>query len=74
MFSKISVKGKDIHPLYAFLTSKKTNPRFSGSISWNFNKFLVGRDGTVVARFGSRTKPDDKELATAIKSALAAPE
>ena len=40
MFEKIAVKGKDPHPLYAYLTSKQTNPEFSGKISWNFNKFL----------------------------------
>ena len=74
MFAKISVKGENIHPLYGFLTSKETNPRFGGAISWNFNKFLVGRDGTVLARFGSRTKPDDKELIAALKQALAASE
>jgi glutathione peroxidase-family protein len=45
MFSKISVKGKSIHPLYAFLTDKETNPQFSGKISWNFNKFLLDRKG-----------------------------
>ena len=74
MFAKISVKGRNIHPLYGFLTSKETHPRFGGAISWNFNKFLVGRDGTVLARFGSRTKPDDKELIAALKQALAASE
>ena len=41
MFSKISVKGEDIHPLYQYLTSKETNPEFEGNISWNFNKFLI---------------------------------
>ena len=45
MFSKISVKGKDIHPLYAFLTEKDTNPQFPGKITWNFNKFLLGSQG-----------------------------
>jgi len=70
MFAKITVKGKDIHPLYAFLTSKDTNPKFEGAISWNFNKFLIGRDGTIVARFGSRTKPEDKELVEAVAKAL----
>ena len=74
MFAKISVKGRNIHPLYGFLTSKETHPRFGGAISWNFNKFLVGRDGTVLARFGSRTKPDDGELIAALKRALAASE
>jgi glutathione peroxidase len=70
MFAKISVKGKGIHPLYAFLTSKETNPNFGGSISWNFNKFLIGRDGMIMGRFGSRTKPDDKELVEAVEKAL----
>lgn len=73
MFAKISVKGKTIHPLYEYLTSKDLNPKFGGAISWNFNKFLIGRDGTIVARFGSRTKPDDKELIEAVEKAIKAP-
>jgi glutathione peroxidase len=73
MFAKICVKGKDIHPLYAFLTATETNPNFGGTISWNFNKFLIGRDGAILGRFGSRTKPDDKELVGAVEKALAAP-
>ena len=70
MFSKISVKGKTIHPLYAFLTDKKLHPDTGGAISWNFNKFLIGRDGKILARFGSRTEPDDQELIAAIEKAL----
>ncbi|MDZ7401632.1 MAG: glutathione peroxidase [candidate division KSB1 bacterium] len=70
MFSKISVKGKDIAPLYQFLTSKETNPEFAGDISWNFNKFLVDRSGKIVARFGSRSRPESDELVQAIESAL----
>ena len=70
MFSKISVKGKDIAPLYKFLTEKETNPEFSGDISWNFNKFLIDRDGEIVARFGSRTKPNSEDLTQAIEKAL----
>ncbi|MGD9782393.1 MAG: glutathione peroxidase [Kiritimatiellia bacterium] len=70
MFAKISVKGKTIHPLYAFLTSKETNPEFAGGITWNFNKFLIGRDGKILGRFGSRTAPDDPELVAAIEQAL----
>lgn len=70
MFEKISVKGKQQHPLYAYLTSKTTDPEFAGKISWNFNKFLISRDGKIVARFGSRTSPDDKELVAAINSEL----
>ena len=73
MFAKISVKGKDMHPLYAYLTSKETNPEFGGAISWNFNKFLVGRDGKIAGRFGSRTKPDDKELVEAVEEAIQSP-
>jgi glutathione peroxidase len=70
MFAKISVKGKSIHPLYEYLISKETNPNFGGAISWNFNKFLIGRDGAIVGRFGSRTKPDDKELVAAVEKAF----
>ncbi len=71
MFSKISVKGDDIHPLYQYLTGKATAGEFAGDISWNFNKFVIGRDGRIVARFGSRTKPDAAELVAAIDKALA---
>ncbi|HOT96370.1 MAG TPA: glutathione peroxidase [bacterium] len=70
MFSKISVKGADQHPLYAWLTGKESNPDFAGDISWNFNKFLVNREGHIIARFGSRTKPEDPELVSAINKAL----
>lgn len=70
MFSKISVKGKTIHPLYAFLTSKEEHPEHGGAITWNFNKFLIGKDGRVIGRFGSRTEPEDPELAAAIEKAL----
>jgi glutathione peroxidase len=72
MFSKISVKGKDQHPLYAFLTDEKANPGFGGAITWNFNKFLVGRDGKVVGRFGSKVEPGSRELVEAVEKALAA--
>lgn len=74
MFSRISVKGKDIDPLYKFLTSKETNPEFSGDISWNFNKFLVDREGKIVARFGSRVKPESEEMIQAIEKVLASKE
>ena len=47
MFSKISVKGKDIHPLYEYLTSKEAGHEFGGKISWNFNKFLISKDGKI---------------------------
>lgn len=70
MFEKISVAGKDIHPLYEYLTNKKTNPKYSGKISWNFNKFLISRDGNVINRFSSPTQPMDKKLVSAIEKAL----
>src|ERR1700691_1058720 len=57
MMSKVSVKGDDTTPLYKFLTDKSTNPEFAGDIKWNFTKFLVGRDGTVIARFEPAVKP-----------------
>jgi len=70
MFSKISVKGANIHPLYRFLTSKETNHEFGGDISWNFNKFLVDRSGKIVDRFGTREKPESEKVAQAIEKAL----
>jgi len=72
MFSKVSVKGDDICPLYAYLTSEQTNPGFSGEIPWNFTKFLIGRDGKVVARFEPKTSPDDGKVIAAIEKELAA--
>ena len=47
MFSKISVKGPDQHPLYQYLTDATTNPKFSGEIKWNFNKFLIDKQGVI---------------------------
>jgi len=68
MFSKISVKGGDIHPLYKYLT-ESSNP--SGAISWNFNKFLIDPSGRIAARWGSKTAPDSKELTEKLEGALA---
>lgn len=70
MFSKISVTGSDQHPLYGFLTNKKTNSEFGGDISWNFNKFLIGRDGKIAGRFGSKDKPEDPAVTGAIERSL----
>ena len=70
MFSKISVKGKDKHPLYKFLTEKDTNPDFSGEIGWNFNKFLIDRQGRIAARFGTRDAPENSIVVEAIEKAL----
>jgi len=71
MFSKISVKGDDTAPLYKFLTEPATNPKFSGDIRWNFEKFLIGRDGQVIARFAPPVAPDSKEVLAAVEAALA---
>lgn len=73
MFAKVSVAGDDQAPLYAFLTSEETNPKFAGKIRWNFDKFLVNREGEVIARFAPRTKPNSKEVLKAIKAALEQP-
>ncbi len=71
MFAKISVLGADQDPLYSYLTSKATNPKFAGDITWNFNKFLIGRDGKIVARFTSKDKPDGEAVMRAIEKYLA---
>ena len=70
MFSKISVRGKDRHDLYTFLTGKETNPEFSGAIKWNFTKFLVGRNGQVIDRFEPKTTPSSPDVVQAIEQAL----
>jgi len=70
MFSKISVKDEDKAPLYAFLTEKETNPKFSGEITWNFNKFLIDRNGKIIARFDSKDEPESPKIIAAIEKAL----
>ncbi|HMO80960.1 MAG TPA: glutathione peroxidase [Pyrinomonadaceae bacterium] len=70
MFSKISVKGADQHPLYSFLTHKETNPGMDGDITWNFEKFLADRNGRMIARFSPRTLPTDPAVIEAIERAL----
>ena len=70
MFSKISVKGKDQHPLYKYLTSKQTNPEFPGKISWNFEKFIFNRKGIPAGRFHPRVKPLDEKIIQLIEQEL----
>ena len=70
MFSKVDVNGKDATPIYKYLTSKDVKPAGRGKISWNFEKFLIDRDGNLVNRFAPRTTPDDAELVKAIESEL----
>lgn len=71
MFSKIDVGEENAAPLYKFLTSPETNPQFSGKIGWNFEKFLIGRDGKVVARFKTGVQPDDPQVTESIEKELA---
>jgi glutathione peroxidase len=71
LFSKISVKGDDTHPLYKFLTAQDTKPTAKGPVSWNFEKFLIGRDGKVIARFAPKTKIEEPAVMAAIDAALA---
>jgi glutathione peroxidase len=71
MFSKIVVKGDGQAPLYQYLTGKQTNPKYAGDITWNFEKFLIGRDGQIVNRFKPKTKPDAPEVVQAIEAELA---
>ena len=69
---KIEVNGDGRHPLYQALTTEPDAEGYTGDIRWNFEKFLIAPDGTVVARFGPRTAPDDPEVIAAIEGALPA--
>ena len=71
MFSKIDVLGESKAPLYRFLTSKSTNPQWAGDVSWNFEKFLIDREGRIVGRFLSAVEPMSAEVTGAVESALA---
>ncbi len=70
MFSKIDVNGSEASPLYQFLTSKQTNPEFSGKIGWNFEKFLLSKEGKVVARIKPGVQPDSPKVVAAIQHEL----
>src|SRR5438067_1471814 len=71
MLSKVAVKGKDKVPLYKYLTDKATNPASPGEVKWNFEKFLIGRDGKIAGRFMSGVEPTSPELTKAIETELA---
>jgi glutathione peroxidase len=71
MFSKLEVNGAGRAPLYAWLTSEKTQPDGPGDVAWNFAKFVVGKDGRVKARFGPRVEATAAEVRGAIDAALA---
>lgn len=68
--AKADVRGKEQHPLYAELTRFKTG-LLPGLVKWNFEKFLVNRDGVVVSRFAPTVEPDSPEVISAIEDALA---
>ena len=68
LMDKVHVKGPEQHPLYSALTGK--DGAFPGDVTWNFGKFLIGRDGRPLARFEPRVKPDSKEVTAAIEKAL----
>lgn len=70
MFSKIVVNGEGTHPLYKFLTEKETGGAFAGPIKWNFTKFLIGKNGQVIARFEPKIKPTDTQVIKMIEHAL----
>jgi glutathione peroxidase len=66
--AKIDVNGQARHPIYAWLTAQENG--FSGEIEWNFEKFLISREGSLVARYPSGTKPQDNGLLQAIADLL----
>lgn len=70
MFSKVSVKGDDKAPLFTYLTAAE-NPDKQGDIGWNFEKFLIGKDGKLVRRFATKVDPSNEDLVAAIETALA---
>ena len=70
LFDKLHVKGPEQHALYAALTGR--NSPFPGDIKWNFNKFLISKDGKILKRFESKVTPESEEMAQAIEAALAA--
>jgi glutathione peroxidase len=72
MFEKIEVNGEGRHPIYEELTAVSDADGAAGDIQWNFEKFLLGPDGTVLARFRPRTVPDDPEVLAAIEKHLPA--
>jgi glutathione peroxidase len=72
MFAKIDVNGDKAAPLYKLLTQIDTKPKGKGNISWNFEKFLLNREGEVVARFAPQTEPASQEVTGAIEKELAA--
>lgn len=73
LFSKVHVKGPERAPLYEFLSTQTTAPDGPGDIAWNFAKFLVGKEGQVLARFSPQIAPDAPEVVSAIEAATKTP-
>lgn len=71
MFEKIEVKGKDIHPLYSFLTKKEQNGNVDDEVSWNFQKFIINKKGEVVASFSPRASIYDAEVVALVNKLIA---
>ena len=71
MYAKIDVNGSGQHPLYAQLTATPDADGESGEVQWNFEKFLIARDGAVLARFRPGTEPEDPAVVASIERALA---
>lgn len=69
MFAKVAVKGEEIHPLFKFLT-EEANKKETGAVLWNFEKFLLNRQGQLVERYRSTTKPESKKIINAIEKLL----
>lgn len=70
MFSKIPVLGENRHPLYRYLTSGGGDPKLAGEVAWNFNKYLISKDGKLVGRFLSGVEPLSDELIGVIETEL----
>jgi glutathione peroxidase len=70
LFAKLDVKGEGQHPLYAILSESADDNGKAGNVGWNFEKFLIGRDGRVVRRFRSKVVPEDPKIVEAIEALL----
>jgi glutathione peroxidase len=70
MFAKIDVNGENAAPFYKYLTSQQTKPKGQGKVGWNFEKFVIGRNGDVVGRFGTGVEPTAPELVSVLEAEL----
>lgn len=70
IMAKVKAKGDDKHPLFTFLTSGQGNVELAGDVAWNFEKFIVDKNGNILSRFRSKIKPDSPECIKSIELAL----